>query len=55
MLVVGMIGARTVNLGHVATETGRGVLVASTYRRLQRFFQHCAARAGLRRRRSSRV
>ena len=40
MLVVGMIGARTVNLGHVATETGRGVLVASTYRRLQRFFQH---------------
>ncbi len=40
MLVVGMIGARTVNLGHVATEAGRGVLVASTYRRLQRFFQH---------------
>ncbi len=40
MLVVGMIGARTVNLGHVATEVGRGVLIASTYRRLQRFFQH---------------
>jgi len=40
MLVVGMIGARTVNLGHVATEAGRGVLIASTYRRLQRFFQH---------------
>ena len=40
MLVVGMVGARTVNLGHIATEAGRGVLVASTYRRLQRFFQH---------------
>jgi hypothetical protein len=40
MLVVGMIGARTVNLGHVATQAGRGVLIASTYRRLQRFFQH---------------
>jgi len=40
MLVVGMIGARTVNLGHIATEAGRNVLVASTYRRLQRFFQH---------------
>ena len=40
MLVVGMVGARTVNLGHVATQAGRGVLVASTYRRLQRFFQH---------------
>ncbi len=40
MLVVGMVGARTVNLGHIATEAGRGVLIASTYRRLQRFFQH---------------
>ena len=40
MLVVGMIGACTVNLGHIATEAGRGVLIASTYRRLQRFFQH---------------
>ena len=40
MLVVGMVGARTVNLGHVATEAGRDVLIASTYRRLQRFFQH---------------
>lgn len=39
MLVVGMIGARTVNLCHVATEAGRGVLIASTYRRLQRFFR----------------
>jgi hypothetical protein len=40
MLVVGMVGARTVNLGHIATEAGRRVLIASTYRRLQRFFQH---------------
>jgi len=40
MLVVGMVGARTVNLGHVASTGARGVLIASTYRRLQRFFQH---------------
>jgi hypothetical protein len=39
LLVVGAIGARTVNLGHVATERGGGVKPASTYRRLQRFFQ----------------
>ena len=40
MLVVGMIGARTVNLGHIASAGARGVQLASTYRRLQRFFQH---------------
>jgi hypothetical protein len=40
MLVVGMVGARSVNLGHIATEAGRSVLIASTYRRFQRFFQH---------------
>jgi hypothetical protein len=41
MLVVGMISARTVNLVHVADERGsRRVDPASTYRRLQRFFQH---------------
>ena len=40
MLVVGMIGARTVNLGHIASTGARGVQIASTYRRLQRFFQH---------------
>ena len=40
MLVVGMVGARTVNLGHIASQEARGVLIASTYRRLQRFFQH---------------
>jgi len=42
MLVVGMIGARTVNLGHIASAEARGVQIASTYRRLQRFFQHVA-------------
>jgi len=40
MLVVGMIGGRTVNLGHIASTGARGVRIASTYRRLQRFFQH---------------
>ena len=39
LLMVGMLGARTVNLGHVATEREGTVRVASTYRRLQRFFQ----------------
>ena len=40
MLVVGMVAARTVNLTHVASQGARGVRIASTYRRLQRFFQH---------------
>jgi hypothetical protein len=40
LIVVGMVSARTVNLSHVACERPTGVLVASTYRRLQRFFQH---------------
>lgn len=41
LLAVGMIGARTVNLVHVADERGSGKAdPASTYRRLQRFFQH---------------
>jgi hypothetical protein len=40
MIVVGMIGARSANLGHIATAAGRCVQIASTYRRLQRFFQH---------------
>jgi hypothetical protein len=40
MLVVGMVGGRTVNLTHVASAGARGVQIASTYRRLQRFFQH---------------
>jgi hypothetical protein len=49
MLVMGMIGARTVNLGHIATEAGRSVLIASTYRRLQRFVQHVDLGTGRRR------
>jgi Transposase DDE domain len=41
LLCVGMIGARTVNLVHVADERGSDAVdQASTYRRLQRFFQH---------------
>ena len=40
MLTLGMISARTVNLAHLAPERGlAGVKLASTYRRLQRFFQ----------------
>ena len=41
LIVVGLIGARTVNLAHLASERGSAcVALASTYRRLQRFFQH---------------
>ena len=41
LMVTGMISARTVNLGHIACERpGGSALIASTYRRLQRFFQH---------------
>ena len=41
LLTVGMIGVRTVNLVPVADERGEvSVDPASTYRRLQRFFQH---------------
>jgi Transposase DDE domain len=40
LLVTGMVGARTVNLSHIASAGARGVQIASTYRRLQRFFQH---------------
>lgn len=40
MIVVGMVSARTVNLSHLAAERPGGAQVASTYRRLQRFFQH---------------
>ncbi len=36
LLLLGMIGARTVNLTHVATERLGRAKVASTYRRLQR-------------------
>ena len=41
MLTLGTISARTVNLSNIAPERGiSGVQIASTYRRLQRFFQH---------------
>ena len=40
LLIVGAIASRTVNLGHIASERGGTTLLASTYRRLQRFFQH---------------
>jgi hypothetical protein len=42
LLITGMIGARTVNLSHIASERGSRVKIASTCRRLQRFFQHVA-------------
>ena len=38
LLITGMIGARTVNLSHIASERGAPVNVASSYRRFQRFF-----------------
>ena len=40
LIVVAMVSARTVNLSHLATERPGPAQVASTYRRLQRFFQH---------------
>jgi hypothetical protein len=40
LLIVAMISARTVNLSHLACERAGSVQIASTYRRLQRFFQH---------------
>jgi len=39
LLVFGMISARTVNLTHIAAERPARAKVASTYRRLQRYFQ----------------
>ena len=39
LLVLGMISAQTVNLSHIASERPTRAKVASTYRRLQRFFQ----------------
>lgn len=40
LIIVGMLSARTVNLSHLACERPGPTLVASTYRRLQRFFQY---------------
>ncbi len=40
LLITAMVSARTVNPSHLAAERASEVLVASTYRRLQRFFQY---------------
>lgn len=40
LIVIGMVSARSVNLSHIACERPGAVQTASTYRRLQRFFQH---------------
>ena len=40
LLVIGMVSARSVNLGHIASERPGEAQIAATYRRLQRFFQH---------------
>lgn len=40
LLILGLFSARTVNLTHLACERSGVALVASTYRRFQRFFQH---------------
>jgi hypothetical protein len=40
LLIMGMVNARTVNLSHLACEFPTDSKVESTYRRLQRFFQH---------------
>ncbi len=39
-LIIGLINARTVNLSHVASQFAGAAQVSSSYRRLQRFFQH---------------
>ncbi len=39
-LIAGRVVARTVNLGHLASQGSNKALVSSNYRRLQRFFQH---------------
>jgi hypothetical protein len=40
LIVIGMVSARSVNLSHLACERPGAVQTMSTYRRLQRFFQH---------------
>lgn len=40
LLIIGMVNARTVNLSHLASQFPGEAHVASSYRRLQRFFQH---------------
>ena len=39
-LIIGVVNARTVNLSHVASQFAGAAQVSSSYRRLQRFFQH---------------
>lgn len=39
-LVLGMVSARSMNLSHIASQRSGTVQTASSYRRLQRFFQH---------------
>jgi hypothetical protein len=40
LLIVRMVNAQTANLSYLAREFPSGTKVESTYRRLQRFFQH---------------
>ena len=40
LLIIGLIHGRTVNLSHVASQFSGTARVGSSYRRLQRFFQH---------------
>jgi hypothetical protein len=40
LLVLGLVNGRTVNLSHVASQISGTALIPSSYRRLQRFFQH---------------
>ena len=40
VLIVGLVNGRTVNLSHLATQFPGDAQHASSYRRLQRFFQH---------------
>jgi hypothetical protein len=39
-LIIGVVNARTVNLSHLASQCSGGAQLASSYRRLQRFFQY---------------
>lgn len=41
-LIIGLINARSVNLSHIASQFSGRAQVASSYRRLQRFFQYVA-------------
>ncbi len=40
LLVLGLINGRTVNLSHIASQISGTASIPSSYRRLQRFFQH---------------